>query len=104
MTTPVRVGSRVTVRPLDGIAAVLFDLDDTLIGSWTAWLGRILALLHSHNPDQEDQWEAAVRSTPRPSPVVLSRWMRRVVAWCDNRLRRGMTVTPEVQGMLHTLD
>lgn len=83
---------------------MLFDLDEMLIGSRVAWLGRVLALLHDRGPDQEDHREAAARSTPRPSPVVLSTWTRRLVAWCDDRLRRGVTLTPEVQGVLHTLD
>ena len=83
---------------------MLFDLDDTLIGSGVAWLGRVLALLHDRGPDQEDHREAAARSTPRPAPSGLSTWTRRVVAWCDDRLRRGVTLTPEVQGVLHALD
>jgi len=83
---------------------VLFDLDETLIGSRAAWLGRVLALLHDRGPDQEDHQEAATRSTSRPAPVVQATWTRRLVAWCDDRLRRGVTLTPEVQGVLHVLD
>ncbi len=83
---------------------VLFDLDEMLIGSRVAWLGRVLALLHDRGPDQEDHREAAARSTPCPSPVVLSTWTRRLVAWCDDRMRRDVTLAPEVQGVLHALD
>jgi HAD superfamily hydrolase (TIGR01509 family) len=99
-------GSGVTGPPLDGIAAVLFDLDETLIGSRVAWLGRVLALLHGHGHDQDDQRVVAAYSTPRPLlfPVVVSRGTRRVVAWCDGRLRRGVTLTSEVQSVLHALD
>jgi len=103
-TVRVAAGGSATAPALDGIATVLFDLDETLIGSRVAWLGRVLALLHDRGPDQEDHREGATRSTPRPFLVVLSNWTQRVVAWCDGRLQRGVTLAPEVQGVLHALD
>jgi HAD superfamily hydrolase (TIGR01509 family) len=108
MTTPgpvrVRTGAPPAAPSLDGIAVVLFDLDETLIGSRTAWLGRVLALPHRQRHAQDDHRVAAARSTPRSRLSVLANCPLRVVAWCDDRLGRRVALTPETRSVLFALE
>ena len=89
--------SRLVGNPaLDGIRAVVFDLDGTLTGGGTTYRGRIVAVLHTILASKAGRWLQGGGRSTRLAPLQF-------VLHGYDLLCRRVVLDPETQGMLDTL-